>query len=271
MTVESYLRDINALPMISPEEEAELAYKIQQGDEEACKRLVEAHLRFVVSVAKQYQSSGMDLCDLINEGNIGLMTAAKRFDPSRGFKFISYAVWWIRQNIMQAISEQGRMIRLPLNQIATINKINKTRAELVQKFEREPTDAELAEVMDLTPDKIGDAVSRSSRPLSFDVPFDDEDDGTLLDIVPDENSEQADNGLQKESLHSDLMDAMCVLTPREKQIVLMSFGIGCREMSLEEIGAQFDITRERARQLKEKAVRKLSRPAVKERLRQHMM
>ena len=166
MTVDSYLRDINSIPMVSPDEETELAYSIQKGDEDAYRRLVEANLRFVVSVAKQYQSSGLDLCDLINEGNIGLMKAARRFDPTRGFRFISYAVWWIRQQIMAAISEQGRMVRLPLNQVGILNRINRARAQFEQENEREPSDRELAEFLDITPDRVGEAI-RHSAPSSM--------------------------------------------------------------------------------------------------------
>ena len=270
MTVDSYLRDLNSIPMVSPEEETELAFRIQRGDEEAYQRLVEANLRFVVSVAKQYQSSGLDLCDLINEGNLGLMKAARRFDPTRGFRFISYAVWWIRQQIMQAISEQGRLIRLPLNQIGVLNRINRARAQFEQENEREPSDVELAEFLDLTPDKVGEAVRHSSRHMSFDTPFGEDGDGTLLDVVPDEDAEQADRSLQQESLRTDIQHVMMVLSPREREIVSLAFGIGCQEMTLEEIGERFELTRERVRQVKEKAIRKMSRPGVRDMLRQYI-
>lgn len=270
MTVDSYLRDIGNLPMVSPDEETELAARIQKGDENAYQKLVEANLRFVVSVAKQYQSSGLDLSDLINEGNLGLMKAARRFDPTRGFKFISYAVWWIRQQIMQAISEQGRMVRLPLNQIGILNKINKVKAQFEQENEREPSDKELAEFLDLTPDKIGEALSHSSRHMSFDTPFGEDGDGTLLDVVPDDSAEQADTILQKESLSTDIQHVMMILTPREKEIVSLAFGIGCPEMTLEEIGERLDLTRERVRQVKEKAIRKMARPGVRDLLRQYV-
>lgn len=270
MTVDSYLRDIGNLPMVSPDEETELAARIQKGDEDAYQKLVEANLRFVVSVAKQYQSSGLDLSDLINEGNLGLMKAARRFDPTRGFKFISYAVWWIRQQIMQAISEQGRMVRLPLNQIGILNRINKVKAQFEQENEREPSDKELAEFLDLTPDKIGEALSHSSRHMSFDTPFGEDGDGTLLDVVPDDSAEQADTSLQKESLSTDIQHVMMILTPREKEIVSLAFGIGCPEMTLEEIGERLDLTRERVRQVKEKAIRKMARPGVRDLLRQYV-
>ena len=270
MTVDSYLRNINSIPMVTPDEETELADRIQKGDEDAYRRLVEANLRFVVSVAKQYQSSGLDLCDLINEGNLGLMKAARRFDPTRGFKFISYAVWWIRQQIMQAISEQGRMVRLPLNQIGIINRINRAKTQFEQENEREPSDRELAEFLDLTPDKIGEAVSHASRHMSFDTPFGEDGDGTLLDVVPDNDAEQADTGLQKESLRVDIQHVMMVLSQREREIVSLAFGIGCQEMTLEEIGERMDLTRERVRQVKEKAIRKMARPGVKDILRQYL-
>ena len=269
MTVDNYLRDVNRLPMVSPEEEAELAGRIQEGDVEAYRRLVEANLKFVISVAKAYQGSGMDLCDLINEGNIGLMKAAEKFDPTRGFKFISYAVWWIRQQILSSISEHGRMVRLPLNQMGAISRINRARARFQQENEREPTDAELAEFLDLTPDKIAEALANSPHHVSFDLPFDDESDGTLLDVVPDTGTEKTDAGLESESLHDDLTAAMGVLNGREREIVTMAFGIGCREMSLEEIAQQLDLTRERVRQLKEKAIRKLARPEIRKNLVQY--
>lgn len=270
MTVDSYLRDINSIPMVSPDEETELAYSIQKGDEDAYRRLVEANLRFVVSVAKQYQSSGLDLCDLINEGNIGLMKAARRFDPTRGFRFISYAVWWIRQQIMAAISEQGRMVRLPLNQVGILNRIKRARAQFEQENEREPSDRELAEFLDITPDRVGEAIRHSARHISFDVSFGEDGDGTLLDVVPDENAELADRGLQQESLRTDIQHVMMVLSPREREIVSLAFGIGCREMTLEEIGERFELTRERVRQVKEKAIRKMSRPGVRDILRQYI-
>jgi len=269
MTVESYLRDINKLPLISPEEESELANRIQNGDEEAFQRLVEANLRFVVSVAKQYQNSGLDLCDLINEGNLGLMKAARKFDPTRGFKFISYAVWWIRQQILQTISDQGRMVRLPLNQVGLINRINREKIRFAQENEREPSNEELAEFLDICPDKIDEALGCSSKYLSFDTPFGEDGDGTLLDVTPDTSAEMADRGLEEESLHKDLTIVMQVLISRERNILKMAFGIGCREMSLEEIGEKMQLTRERVRQVREKALRKLAKPNVCGRLVQY--
>lgn len=270
MTVESYLRDINSLPMVSLEEEAELASRIRMGDDDAYRRLVEANLRFVVSVAKQYQGSGLPLSDLINEGNIGLMKAAHKFDPTRGFKFISCAVWWIRQQIMQAISDQGRMVRLPLNKIGMINKINKAKSRLEQELEREPTDEELAEFVDITPEKIGETIRESAKHMSFDTPFEDDGEGTLLDVVPDRDAVQADSGTDRESLSTDLMRVMMVLNPKEREIVSLAFGIGCSEMTLEEIGDRFDLTRERVRQIKEKAIRKMARPGVRDILVQYV-
>lgn len=269
-TVDDYLKDISSIPMISPEEESELAARIQAGDKDALKRLVEANLRFSVSVAKQYQNRGLELADLINEGNMGLIKAASRFDPTRGFKFISYGVWWIRQNIMQAISDQGRMVRIPLNQVSVINKINKAVSQFVQDNEREPSDEELAEFLDITPEKVGDAIRRSHRHISFDTPFEEDGDGTLLDVMADSSTPETDRGLRDESLSTDISRALLVLNPREREIITLAFGIGCREMSLDEIGEMMDLTRERVRQLREKAIRKMARPAVKARLAQYM-
>ena len=268
-TVNQYLADINRFPMASPEEETELAYRIIKGDMDAFQRLVEANLRFVVSVAKQYQGHGLDLPDLINEGNLGLMKAARKFDPSRGFKFISYAVWWIRQSILQGLSEQARMVRLPLNQVSNINRINKARAAFMQDNEREPTDEELAPLVDLTPAKLAETLRSSGPHLSFDTPFGEDGDGTLLDIIPDDSLLETDAPLREESLRSDLEEVMKVLAPREREILKLAFGIGCRERTLEEIGETYHLTRERVRQLKEKAIRKMSRPKVRERLIQY--
>ena len=269
MTVHHYLSDISGCPMIFPDEESELAMRIQAGDEAALGRLVEANLRFVVSVAKNYQGHGLDLSDLINEGNIGLIKAARKFDPTRGFKFISYAVWWIRQSILQGIADQSRMVRLPLNQVGVINKISRARADFMQENEREPTDRELAELVDITPDKISEVLRSSRSHLSFDTPFDDEGDGTLLDIIPNTSAEEADASLNRESLRSDLEDVMKVLDPRERDILLMVYGIGRPEKTLEEIGDEFKLTRERVRQIKEKAIRKMARRSVRSRLVQY--
>ncbi|MBP5333735.1 MAG: RNA polymerase sigma factor RpoD/SigA [Bacteroidales bacterium] len=268
-TVNQYLADINRYPMASPEEETELAYRASKGDTEALQRLVEANLRFVVSVAKQYQGHGLDLPDLINEGNLGLMKAASKFDPTRGFKFISYAVWWIRQSILQGLSDQARMVRLPLNQVSNLNRITKARGAFLQDNGREPTDEELAPLVDLTPAKLAEAIRSSGPHLSFDTPFGEEGDGTLLDVIPDSSIPETDAPLRDESLRTDLEEAMKVLAPREREILKLAFGIGCREQTLEEIGETYHLTRERVRQLKEKAIRKMSRPKVRERLVQY--
>ena len=269
MTVNQYLTDINKYLLITPEEETELAHRIIAGDDEAFQRLVEANLRFVVSVAKQYQGHGLDLCDLINEGNLGLIKAARKFDPTRGFRFISYAVWWIRQSILQGLSEQSRMVRLPLNQVGNINKITKARNAFLQGNEREPTDEELAELVDITPSKLAETLRSSNSHLSFDTPFGEDGDGTLLDILPDVSTPSTDSPMNFESLQSDLEEVMKVLAPREREILKLAFGIGCQEHTLEEIGESFHLTRERVRQLKDKAIRKMSRPRVRERLIQY--
>lgn len=268
-TVNQYLADISHCPRISPEEESELGMRAQAGDEQAVQRLVEANLRFVVSVAKTYQGHGLPLPDLINEGNIGLIKAAWKFDPSRGFKFISYAVWWIRQSILQGISDQSRMVRLPLNQVGIINRISRLRNDFLQENEREPTDEELAALSNIPLEKIGEAFRVSGNHLSLDNPFSDEGEGTLMDVIPDTSVQETDSALTKESLRSDLTAVMQVLAPREREIVKLAFGIGCAEKTLEEIGGQMGITRERVRQIKEKAIRKMSNPAVRSRLRQY--
>ena len=265
----SYLSEVSRIPMISTEEEVQLAQQIHKGDMAAMEKLVCANLRFVVSVAKQYSNQGLSLNDLIDEGNIGLIRAAEKFDETRGFKFISYAVWWIRQSILQAIADQSRMVRLPLNQVGVLNKLVRARADFLQENEREPSDLELAELVDITPEKVGEVLRSSGRHLSFDSPFDDEGDGTLLDIIPDNSAGEADAALNRESLRRDLEDVMRVLAPREREILLRAFGIGCPEKSLEEIGDEFRLTRERVRQIKEKAIRKMARKSVRERLVQY--
>ena len=267
-TVEEYLRDLGRLEMISPEEESELAMRIQAGDDEAFKRLVEANLRFVVSVAKQYQNRGLELMDLVNEGNIGLMKAAAKFDPTRGFKFISYAVWWIRQQILQALSEQSRVVRLPLNQIGIMNKIARVRSEFLQDNEREPTDAELSALLDIDPDKLDGLVLNDTRSLSLDFPMGEDDSQTLIDILPDNSVPATDRELEMESLRIDLRSVMTVLSPRERRILELSFGLGCQAKTMEEISDDLELTRERVRQLKKKAIHKLSR--VRGRLAQYL-
>ena len=269
-TVDDYLRDLGKLEMITPEEETELAVRIQAGDDAAFKRMVEANLRFVVSVAKQYQNRGLDLLDLVNEGNIGLMKAALKFDPTRGFKFVSYAVWWIRQQILQALSEQGRLIRLPLNQVGILNKIGRARMEFLQENEREPTDEELAELVDITPSKLSDSILNDNRSLSLDFPMGEDQSESLIDILPDTSAPSADKELENESLRNDIEMVMAVLNEREREVLKLSFGIGCQAQSLEEIGENMDLTRERVRQLKMKAIHKLSSPKVRSRLAQYL-
>ena len=269
-TVDEYLRDISRLEMITPEEETELAVRIRQGDEKALCRLVEANLRFVVSVAKQYQRRGMELMDLVSEGNIGLMKAALKFDPTRGFKFISYAVWWIRQQMLQALSDQSRLIRLPLNQVGFLNTMMRMRETFLQENEREPTDAELAELMDVPIGRLGEAVLNDPKSLSLDRPLGEEESGTLIDILPDEKAGSPDRDLDTESLREDIKTAMLVLEPREREVILQSFGIGCPARSLEEIGEGMRLTRERVRQLRMKAIHKLSSPGVRARLAQYL-
>ena len=265
--VEEYLRDLNQLEMVSPEEETELAARIQAGDDAAFKRLVEANLRFVVSVAKQYQNRGLELSDLINEGNIGLIKAAMKFDPTRGFKFISYAVWWIRQQILQAVSDQGRIIRLPMNQVGILNKIYKVRSEFLQENEREPTDEELSALVDISPAKLADSEITT---YSLDYPMGEDDSQSLADILPDKSIPSTDNGMDIESLRSDLLTVMSVLNGRERRVLELSFGLGCPAMTLEEIVEDMDLTRERVRQLRVKAINKLSSPKVRSRLAQYL-
>lgn len=267
---EDYLRDINRLETITPEEETELAIRIQEGDDDAFRRLVEANLRFVFSVAKQYQGRGLELMDLVNEGNIGLMKAALKFDPTRGFKFISYAVWWIRQQILQALSDQSRLIRLPLNQVGFLNTMMRMRETFLQENEREPTDAELAELMDIPIGRLGEAVLNDPKSLSLDRPLGEEESGTLIDILPDEKASSPDRDLDTESLREDIKTAMLVLEPREREVILQCFGIGCPARSLEEIGEGMRLTRERVRQLRMKAIHKLSSPGVRARLAQYL-
>ena len=235
----------------------ELAQRIKKGDQAALEKLIKANLRFVVSVAKQYQNQGLSLPDLINEGNLGLIRAAQKFDETRGFKFISYAVWWIRQSILQALAEQSRIVRLPLNQVGSLNKITKEMARFEQENERRPSTEELAERLDMSVDKISDAIQVSGRPISVDAPFVEGEDNSLLDVLANDDSPMADADLNKESLSKEVDRALKQLYDREREILKMFFGIGCQEMTLEEIGAKFDLTRERVRQIKEKAIRRL--------------
>ena len=247
--------------MVSPEEEVELAQRIRKGDQRALEKLTRANLRFVVSVAKQYQNQGLSLPDLINEGNLGLIKAAEKFDETRGFKFISYAVWWIRQSILQALAEQSRIVRLPLNQVGSLNKINKALSKFEQENERQPSSEELSEMIDVPKDKISDTLRVSGRHVSVDAPFVEGEDNSLLDVLPNDDSPSADRGLVNESLNTEIERALSTLSSREREIIKSFFGIGCQEMTLEEIGERFGLTRERVRQIKEKAIRRLKSPS----------
>ena len=256
-SLDKYLQEIGRQEQISVEEEVELAQRIRQGDQKALQKLTTANLRFVVSVAKQYQNQGLSLPDLINEGNLGLIKAAEKFDETRGFKFISYAVWWIRQSILQALAEQSRIVRLPLNQVGALNKINKALARFEQENERQPSPEELAEMIDIPRDKIADTMRVSGRHVSVDAPFVEGEDNNLLDVLVNDDSPNADKTLVNESLNKEIERALLTLAPREREIVKSFFGIGCQEMTLEEIGERFGLTRERVRQIKEKSIRKL--------------
>ncbi len=256
-SLDKYLQEIGREELINVEEEVELAQRIKQGDQVALEKLTRANLRFVVSVAKQYQNQGLSLPDLINEGNLGLIKAAEKFDETRGFKFISYAVWWIRQSILQALAEQSRIVRLPLNQVGSLNKINKAYSKFEQENERKPSPEELAEQLDLPADKVADTLRVSGRHISVDAPFVDGEDNSLLDVLVNNDSPNADKALINESLAREIDRALSTLTERESDIVKLFFGIGCQEMTLEEIGDKFGLTRERVRQIKEKAIRRL--------------
>jgi len=256
-SLDKYLQDIGKENLISIDEEVELSKRIRNGDQVALEKLTKANLRFVVSVAKQYQNQGLTLPDLINEGNLGLIKAAEKFDETRGFKFISYAVWWIRQSILQALAEQARIVRLPLNQVGSINRINKAFSKFEQEFERKPTNEEIAEILEISSDKILESMRVSGRHLSMDAPFMDDEEGTLKDVLINDDSPIADRGLMKESLSREIDRALSTLTERERDIVKLFFGISASEMSLEEIGEHFGLTRERVRQIKEKAIRRL--------------
>ena len=269
-SLDKYLQEIGREELVSPEEEVELAQRIRKGDKEALEKLTRANLRFVVSVEKQYQNQGLSLPDLINEGNLGLIKAAEKFDETRGFKFISYAVWWIRQSILQALAEQSRIVRLPLNQVGSLNKINKALGKFEQEFERQPSNEELAELTDIPEDKIKDTLQVSGRHVSVDAPFVDGEENSLLDVLPNEDSPMADKGLVGESLSTEIERSLQILTGREREIIKSFFGIGCQEMTLEEIGENLDLTRERVRQIKEKAIRKLKKPAASKLLKTYL-
>ena len=255
--LEKYLSEIGHEELLSTDEEVELAQRIRKGDRKALERLTKANLRFVVSVAKQYQNQGLSLPDLINEGNLGLITAAEKFDETRGFKFISYAAWWIRQSIMQAIAEQSRIVRLPQNQVGSMSKINRLLNKFEQENERRPSVDEISEQIDLPEDKVGEAMMVSGRQVSMDAPFVDGEDNSLLDVLINDNAPMADRQLVKESLRTEIDSVLQTLTERERLIISAFYGIGQPEMTLEEIGNKYGLTRERVRQIKEKAIRRL--------------
>jgi len=257
-SLDKYLQDIGKEELISAEEEVLLAQRIRQGDQKALDKLCKANLRFVVSVAKQYQNQGLSLPDLINEGNLGLIKAAQRFDETRGFKFISYAVWWIRQSILQALAEQSRIVRLPLNQVGSLNKIKKESSRLEQKYERTPSADEIAESLEIPEYKIDAALKISTRYISMDAPLSEDEDMKFIDVFIDEDTPVTDAGLMRESLAREIQRSLATLTEKERDVVNLYYGIGMNHgLTLEEIGAKFDLTRERVRQIKEKAIRRL--------------
>ena len=257
-SLDKYLSEIAKVELITAEQEVELAKRIKDGDQVALEKLAKANLRFVVSVAKQYQNNGMSLGDLINEGNVGLIKAASRFDETRGFKFISYAVWWIRQSIMQALAEQSRIVRLPLNRVGSLNKISRAFSELEQKYEREPTTEELAKVLDMNPEEIESNQRISGRSISMNAPFVQGEENSLLDVLENDSEETPDQGLMNSSLQKEIARSLSTLTERESEVIASYFGLnGSPSMTLEEIGDKFSLTRERVRQIKEKATLKL--------------
>jgi RNA polymerase primary sigma factor len=256
-SLEKYLHDIGKEELITPEEEVELAKRIKMGDQEALEKLTKANLRFVVSVAKQYQHQGLSLPDLINEGNLGLIKAAKKFDETKGFKFISYAVWWIRQCILQALAEQSRIVRLPLNKIGALNKINRAFSQLEQEHEREPSPEEVATILELPEGKVAGTLELSGRHLSVDAPFQDGEENSLLDVLPSQDTPTTDNKLIEESLAKEIERTLSTLPEKESSVIRAFYGIGTKPMSLEEIGATIGISRERTRQIKEKAIKHL--------------
>jgi RNA polymerase primary sigma factor len=257
-SLDKYLQEIGKVDLLTPDEEVDLAKRIREGDQYALEKLTKANLRFVVSVAKQYQNQGLSLGDLINEGNLGLIKAAQRFDETRGFKFISYAVWWIRQSILQALAEQSRIVRLPLNRVGSLNKISKTFSELEQKFEREPSPDELAEVLEVSTSEVVDTLKISGRHVSMDAPFVQGEENSLLDVLENDGEDTPDSGLINDSLRKEVQRALSTLTQREADVIALYFGLnGEHAMTLEEIGEKFSLTRERVRQIKEKAIRRL--------------
>lgn len=268
--LDKYLQEIGREDLLSTEEEIELAQRIKKGDRKALDKLTKANLRFVVSVAKQYQNQGLSLPDLINEGNLGLIKAAEKFDETRGFKFISYAVWWIRQSILQAIAEQSRIVRLPLNQVGSVNKINQLQNKFEQEFERRPNSSEIAERIDIPEDKVIDAMKANGKHVSVDAPFSDGDDNSLIDVLPDSDIPMADNELLMESLRKEIADALHTLNERERNVIECFYGINQPEMTLEEIGDRYGLTRERVRQIREKALRKLRKNTKNKQLKSYL-
>ncbi|GAB5551468.1 MAG: RNA polymerase sigma factor RpoD/SigA [Saprospiraceae bacterium] len=271
-SLEKYLQEIGKVDLLTPEEEVELAKRIKQGDQAALEKLTKANLRFVVSVAKQYQNQGLSLSDLINEGNLGLIKAAQRFDETRGFKFISYAVWWIRQSILQALAEQSRIVRLPLNKVGSLNKINKAFSELEQEYEREPSSDELADMLDIPTEEVETTLGVAARHVSMDAPFVEGEDNSLLDVLENSATPGTDSALEyKESLRKEIERSLSTLTERQCDVIKLYFGIGVEHpMSLEDIGEKFGLTRERVRQIKDKAINKL-RSASRSKLLKHYL
>lgn len=270
-SLDKYLQEIGREELISADEEVALAKRIKEGDQQALEKLTKSNLRFAVSVAKQYQNQGLSLPDLINEGNLGLIKAAKRFDETRGFKFISYAVWWIRQSILQALAEQARIVRLPLNQVGSLNKINKAFSKLEQEFERTPSAEELSEILDIAEDKVVDTLRVSGRHVSVDAPFVQGEENTLLDVLVNTDSPRADTLLISESLQKEIERSLSSLSERERDVIRMFYGIGFNhEYTLEEIGDKFDLTRERVRQIKEKAIKRLKHPSKSKHLKAYL-
>ena len=268
---DKYLQEIGKVDLITADQEVELASRIRKGDQYALERLVKANLRFVVSVAKQYQNQGLSLPDLVNEGNLGLIKAAQRFDETRGFKFISYAVWWIRQSILQALAEQARIVRLPLNKIGSLNKINRTFSHLEQEFEREPSAEEIAEALELSPEEVKESMMNAGKHVSMDAPLVDGEEANMYDVVRGEDSPNPEDGLLNDSLKKEIERALSTLTPRESDVVRLFFGLeGKPAMTLEEIGEKFDLTRERVRQIKEKAIRRLKQQSRSKQLKSYL-
>jgi len=270
-SLDKYLQEIGKVDLLSPDEEIDLAIRIKKGDQRALEKLVKSNLRFVVSVAKQYQNQGLSLGDLINEGNLGLIKAAKRFDETRGFKFISYAVWWIRQSILQALAEQSRIVRLPLNRVGALNKIGKAYSNLEQEFEREPSAAELAHELDMDIDEVSDTLKISGRHVSMDAPFAQGEENRLLDVLTNDQQPTPDNELMSESLKNEIERALGTLTEREAEVIKLYFGLNKEHsLTLEEIGEKFNLTRERVRQIKEKAIRRLRHASRSKNLRSYL-